>query len=140
MRLPVTACLLSWKRPDNIRLIVDSLQALEFIDEILVWNNNPEIELSYSLPNVRVIQSPKNLGCAARYVCAAQARNEVIYTQDDDALVLDVAQRYESFVADPNRITHGLSQWHCRLRLSRRTSGDAGLGSILLAVLDRASR
>jgi GT2 family glycosyltransferase len=112
MRLPVTACLLSWKRPDNIRLIVDSLHALEFIDEILVWNNNPEIELSCSLPNVRVIQSPKNLGCAARYLCAAQARNDVIYTQDDDALVLDVAQRYESFVADPNRITHGLSQWH----------------------------
>ena len=37
MRLKATACLLSWHRPDNIRLIVDSLHALEFIDEILVW-------------------------------------------------------------------------------------------------------
>lgn len=112
MRLPVTACLLSWQRPDNIRLIVDSLSPLEFIDEILVWNNNPAVSLSFSLPKVRVINSPENLGCAARYLCAAQARNEVIYTQDDDALVLDVAKRHGAFLADPSRISHGLSEWH----------------------------
>ena len=116
MRPPVTACLLSWRRPDNIRLIVESLSPLEFIDEILVWNNNPEVQLSFSLPKVRVISSSENLGCAARYLCAAQARHEVVYTQDDDALVLDVAERYESFVADPSRIAHGLSEWHYRRR------------------------
>jgi hypothetical protein len=40
----------------------------------------------------------------------------VIYTQDDDALVLDVAGRFESFLADPSRIAHGLSEWHYRRR------------------------
>ena len=112
MRPPVTACLLSWQRPDNIRLIVESLHSLEFVDEVLVWSNNPQAQLSFSLPKVRVISSLENLGCAARYLCAAQARNAVVYTQDDDALVLDVAERFDSFLADPGRISHGLSEWH----------------------------
>lgn len=139
MTLPVSACLLSWRRPDNLRLIVESLAPLEFLDEILVWNINPEVRLSFSLPKVRVINSPENRGCAARYLCAAHARNEIIYTQDDDALVLDVVQRYQAFLADPSRITHGLSEWHYprpRLRLSRRAPGDAGLGIVLLTFLD----
>ena len=68
---------MSWHRPDNIRLIVDSLHALEFIDEILVWNNNPRIQLSFSLPrgpSDRIAEEPR---LAARYLCAAQAHHEL---------------------------------------------------------------
>lgn len=108
----VSARLVSWKRPANVDVIVRHLTELPFIDEILVWNNNPEVDLCLSDPKTRVIRSAENLGCYARFLCAAQARNEVIYTQDDDALIGNIPPLYQAFLDDPSRITHGLSDWH----------------------------
>jgi GT2 family glycosyltransferase len=108
----VTACLLSWKRPLNLQVIVDHLHSLPMVDEILVWNNNPEVGLRLTGPRVRVIQSGENVGCQARFLCAQQARNQVIYSQDDDVLVMNVPQMYRAFLLDPSRVTHALSDWH----------------------------
>lgn len=108
----VSACLLSWRRPKNVEAIVRRLHQLAFIDEILVWNNNPACRLQLEGAKVQVIESETNVMCAGRFLCAAQARNEVIYTQDDDALVYNVSQLHQAFLRDPTRITHGLSDWH----------------------------
>lgn len=108
----VSVCLLSWRRPANMAPIVDSLHDLDFVDEILVWNNDPDVDLRLEGSKVRVVRSPENMGCAGRYRCIAEARNEVIYTQDDDALVNDVAGLREAFLRDPTRLTFGLTRWH----------------------------
>lgn len=42
----VTAVLLHWKRTDNLKVIVAALCRYEFIDSILIWNNNPDIALT----------------------------------------------------------------------------------------------
>lgn len=112
----VSACLLSWRRPQNLPAIVRSLEPLEFIDEILVWNNDPACRLDLPGRKVRVIDAERNEGCLGRFLCARQARNETIYVQDDDALVLDVAELYRAFCADPSRIAHGLTPEHYRRR------------------------
>ncbi len=120
----VTACLLSWKRPQNLPLIVQALRRCECIDEILIWNNNPAVKLEIADSHTRVIQSDENLGCYGRFQCAAQARNSIVYVQDDDALNQDVAGLYEHFLRDPNGIAYALAPTHWPHR-NRRIYGEA---------------
>jgi hypothetical protein len=144
---PVTACLLSWKRPGNLAIIINALRQLEFIGEILVWNNNPDVRLDFRDGKTRVIQAADNQVCYGRFLCAAQARNSVIYVQDDDVLNHDVAGLYRQFLRDPTRITHALSEAHWERR-DRQVHRDAhvallGWGAIFLkewlAVFDELS-
>ncbi len=113
---PVSACLISWKRPRNMQRIVDSLEPHDFIDEILVWNNNPEVRLDLGGKKVRVIESPENTLCYGRFLCAFQAKNPIVYVQDDDVLVHNVAEIYRRFLADGSRITHALRRRHYGIR------------------------
>ncbi len=120
----VSACLLSWKRPENIPIIVRALRQVECIDEILIWNNNPDVKLEIQDSNTRVIQSDENLNCYGRFQCAAQARNNIVYVQDDDALNQDVAGLYEHFLREPNGIAYALTPTHWPER-NRRIYGAA---------------
>ena len=108
----VSACLLSWKRPENIGQIITHLRQHSFIDDILVWNNNPELHLDIELEGVRVIQSGQNLVTYGRFLCAQQAHHPIVFTQDDDCIVHNVPELYEAFLASPDRITHGLKHPH----------------------------
>src|SRR5690606_30449651 len=65
---------------------------------------------------VRVIDSDRNLICYGRFKCAQQARNEIIYVQDDDVIVGNVPCLYKHFLADDTCITHALSATHFRAR------------------------
>ena len=44
-----TAIVLHWKRTDNVRLVVAHLCRYTFFDSVLVWNNNPEIQLTHKV-------------------------------------------------------------------------------------------
>jgi hypothetical protein len=100
----ISAILLSWKRSHNLPRIVDELARVPGISEILLWNNNPDIQLR--LPKVTVIQSGRNFGCLARYCLVPLAANDTIWFQDDDLLV--PAGQFEAirpaYEADPSRI------------------------------------
>lgn len=120
----VTACLVSWKRPQNLGPIIESMRAASCIDEILIWNNNPEVSLAFDDPNVRVIPSEQNQSCYGRFLCAAHARNPVIYVQDDDAVNHDIDGLYERYLLDPQRIAHALASTHWNQR-NRRVYGDS---------------
>ncbi|MEP6925660.1 MAG: glycosyltransferase [Pyrinomonadaceae bacterium] len=110
--LLVSVCLLSYKRPQHLQRIVDSLHSYQFVDEILVWNNNSGVKLPLLGDKVRVIESDQNMMCYGRFLCAKEARNNVIYVQDDDAIIKNVPELYHSFLADNSRITHALSPQH----------------------------
>ena len=71
-----------------------------------------------------MIQSGENQSCYGRFLCAAQARNPVIYVQDDDALNPDIPGLYEQFLRDPTRIAHILAPTHWGQR-NRRVYGEA---------------
>ena len=108
----VSACLVSWKRPHNLPTIVRALRSLDCIDEILIWNNNPDVALEIQDERTRVIQSDQNLSCYGRFLCAAQARNSVIYVQDDDALNGDIVGLYRQFLDHPDGVAHSLASTH----------------------------
>jgi hypothetical protein len=120
-RIPrVSACLLSWKRPQNLPVIIATLRETNFINEILIWNNNPELRLEVDDPITRVIESEDNAMCYGRFLCAAEARNRIIYVQDDDAVNHDIEGLYGEFLADPARITHALIPSHSYYRRAER--------------------
>jgi len=112
----ISACLLTWRRPDNVRRIVEHLVAEDCIGEVLVWRNDPAVALDLPWSKARIIDSPTNIICHGRYLCAAQAAHPLVYVQDDDVLVHDIAGLVQRFLADPTRIHFHLSAWHYERR------------------------
>tara|TARA_Y100000310_G_scaffold292504_1_gene321293 strand:- start:1562 stop:2281 length:720 start_codon:yes stop_codon:yes gene_type:complete len=90
--------LLSWKRVLNIRQIVDKyIFHDDLIDEIIIWNNNPEehIEFGDGYDIVKVIncQNPEDFGLITRFCMGSLSKNPMIILQDDDFIL-----PYESLV------------------------------------------
>lgn len=86
----VSAVLLSWKRPEELRQIKKHLSKIDFIDEIIVWENIPQNnKMSYG-----------------RYLGAKQAKNDIIYIQDDDCIVENIREIYTTF--DGKHLSNGL--------------------------------
>ena len=84
--------LLSWKRVSNIRQIVDEyIFHDDLIDEIIIWNNNPEehIEFGEGYDIVKVIncQNPDDFGLITRFCMGSLSKNPMILLQDDDFIL-----------------------------------------------------
>jgi glycosyltransferase involved in cell wall biosynthesis len=112
----VSACLLSYKRVYNMQLIVDHLENIDFIDEIIIWNNDAQKTLNLTGNKVRIIHSPENRICYGRFLCAREARNEFIYVQDDDILVHNISELYQVFKTNPSQLVHALQVGHYQIR------------------------
>jgi glycosyltransferase involved in cell wall biosynthesis len=115
-RNEVSACLLAYNRPGNLQPIIDSLHHYPFINEILVWNNNAANKLHLSGSKVRVINATENMICYGRFLCAQQAKNSIVYFQDDDAIIDNVSVLYQAFLKDSSCITYALSSRHYQVR------------------------
>ena len=87
----VTAVLIQWKRQHNLPMIIQSLTKYPFIDEILIRDNS----------------KCENIKCYGRYTLAKKAKNNIIYTQDDDCVVNNIDQIYEAFIRDQERMATG---------------------------------
>ncbi len=102
----ITAILLSWKRPETMQLLVDSLREYG-IEHIWVWcQENVKPPKGASV----VISSSENLGTWPRYAMAGLAQTSHIFFCDDDWCMLNTgldALRMGASVF-PNRIL-GLS-------------------------------
>ncbi len=108
----LTAIVLNWKRPENLPRIIAALQRCEIVNEIIVWNNNPGINLKLNR-GVCVINSNRDLGLFTRFAAALLAKNDGIFFQDDDV------------VLDENRIMQLHKQWEiapevCHAAFGRR--------------------
>ncbi len=102
--LKFTAILLSWKRPHNLPLLIGELQRIPEVREIILWNNDPEREIS--IPGVTVVNAPRNFRCLARYCMVPLAQHDNIWFQDDDLLVSPDQFRavLAEYARDPGRI------------------------------------
>ncbi|GAA5999501.1 hypothetical protein JCM5350_002780 [Sporobolomyces pararoseus] len=105
----VTAILLHWKRTDNLRVIIASLCHYEFIETIVVWNNNLDVVLSHEdfssarcpSSKLEINNSPQNLLFLARHLACMQATTPYCYFQDDDWFVQSIRSLYAQFKRDP---------------------------------------
>ncbi|GAA5855579.1 hypothetical protein JCM5353_005456 [Sporobolomyces roseus] len=105
----VTAVLLHWKRTENVGVILASLCQYDFIDSIVIWNNNPDIILTHKTfasslcpaSKLRIHNSPRNLLFFARYLACMQASTPYCFFQDDDWLLQPMRSLYAQFKRDP---------------------------------------
>lgn len=98
VRPKVTACLITWKRQHNLPKIIEHLKKHDFIDEIMIRDNNIE----------------ENIINYGRYVNALKAKNDIIYTQDDDYILENLGDLYEAFIKDPTTIAHAGPDYYLR--------------------------
>lgn len=89
--MKISACLIVYKRQQNMAKIVESLLQWPFISEIIIMDNSKR----------------ENTINEARYTAALRAENDWIYTQDDDCIVHNVDKLYEKFCEDPETVVHG---------------------------------
>jgi len=115
----VSAVLLSCHRPKNIVRILQHLGTHDWIDEVIVFDNAPDNSLADSLRVfypygqwITYARSDSNIYTHGRFLAAVMAKNETIYTQDDDCLVFGLRQLWDRFQAKPDRIAHNLHDSH----------------------------
>lgn len=77
-------------------------------DEILVWNNDQP--LGFTMRDVSIIQSHRNLGPQARFLAALAAKGELIFFQDNDVAVQAETLRHlrDQYVQDPDEVCESL--------------------------------
>ncbi len=100
-----TAVVVNWRRPRNIPRIVESLLAQPFVAEVIVWDNSGDLPHPRPQDNrVRVIPS-KNVKLWGRFLAIKEAKHPWIVTQDDDYIVHNWAELWETARANPGVIT-----------------------------------
>jgi len=109
----VTAIILHWKRSLGIRQLIQYYLNSTLFKEIIVWNNNPQVNLTYidivtnnnSSTLIRIINSKENLKDQAKYRACATAQTLVCFYADDD---WDVSRYMKTLIAsfrsDPNAL------------------------------------
>ncbi|KAG9325426.1 hypothetical protein KVV02_004739 [Mortierella alpina] len=133
--IPVTAVILSWKRKEGAKAVVAHLRKYPFIQEILIWNNNPETELLASefadrghrhntanitadhTPSVTVFNSVANLHDFSKYTTCTLAKYDHCYIQDDDWINLAMDSMYALVVDQPDSlVTSTIPAMHAQQR------------------------
>ena len=78
----------SWKRPENVIKILNKEKDYKVIDEIIVFNNNPEIYFDYEKHDkIKIVNTNRDLGLRTRWTNATLATNECLLYQDDDIII-----------------------------------------------------
>lgn len=105
----VSVLILSWKRPDNVKQIIQAQSQYSIVDEIIVFNNNREIKLTLSNPKVKLIESSFDFGLRTRWILGLLARNSTLLFQDDDILLPEKTIRIlTNAVVDDNERAYSL--------------------------------
>jgi hypothetical protein len=93
---PTSVVIMSWARPDNIKLLVDTYLSPaygEVVGHIYIFNANPKYgdKLNRSLPlqddRLTLIQTSRDMGLHARFATAMLAKTETVWIQDDDLMM-----------------------------------------------------
>ena len=128
----VTAVLVQWKRQHYLPEIIESIIKWPFISEILIRDNS----------------KCENIMCSARYELAKKAKNDIIYSQDDDCIVRNLDEICEEFLKDPTTLTTGGIQGYLDVIdeniYGKKQMGMVGWGSFFkkewVSVLDKYTK
>ena len=107
----LTAIILHWKRLSGVKKSIQNYLSTEFFKEIIIWNNNPLIKLTFnqiltnnlSSHKIRIINSEQNLKDEAKYLACSHAQTLACFYADDDWDASDYMKTLiSSFRSDPN--------------------------------------
>jgi len=93
----ISAVLLVWKRTESTKSLVEQVSKIEQVDEIILWNNNPDVQYikeMFNVSNITIINSHINKITFGRYLGASLAKNQKIFVQDDDWNIIDFQKIY----------------------------------------------
>lgn len=85
--MKITALLLNYKRPDNLKKIINSLRNQTIPVEIFLWNNNIDDVRKYDVD--MQINCSKNLMCSPRWLMGGYTNSEYVFSLDDDLMFSD---------------------------------------------------
>jgi hypothetical protein len=134
----LTVVLLSYLRPANIEPIIRGALKCEFVNKIVVQNNNPDIDIhdwvTVSSDRVRIYNSPTRQGAGSRW-SVALGENETFYLAVDDDVFLfpgQIAELFSRLLEDAS-VPHGV---HGVLY----DQGETGSGGALVHLARREAR
>ena len=99
--------LLSFRRMRNLRFIVDSLLLCDFVDEIVLSNNNADVTMEDFVPardpRLRIINQPINCFPGNRYDLARASKAPYCLAIDDDLFLApgQIRKLFQALLADP---------------------------------------
>lgn len=83
-----TAIILSYKRPNNIQRICETILSIPQVKKLILSNNNPLVQLDSFVkindPRFTMIAQEKDSGCITRYVIASLEKSNYFFCIDDD--------------------------------------------------------
>ncbi|MDD5055612.1 MAG: hypothetical protein PHZ00_05095 [Candidatus Peribacteraceae bacterium] len=108
-----TAIVLSYKRPQNIDLLVRLLLATPSVGTVIVSNNNADIRLhpwiAVDDPRVTIIEQPVNRPCLYRYALARRSDAGYFIAVDDDLfLTPDQLEHVCKCLREHPEVPHGI--------------------------------
>ena len=83
----ISVAIMSWKRPHNIEKIVSQYREYNIVDDIVVFNNNPEFQINIKDKKTKCINSNFDYGLMSRFYNALFCKNQTIILHDDDLIV-----------------------------------------------------
>ena len=108
----LSVILLSYKRPRNLNLLLSAVVLCEFVQEILISNNNPEICIEDYIRvqdrRIRIINQPTRRFASIRMELALEATSPYLLAIDDDVFLEpeQIRTLFECLVDDP-AVVHG---------------------------------
>lgn len=96
----------SKKRLANLKKILEKQVGYDLLREIIVWNNNPAVKVSFDHPKVKIINSNFDVGLRCRWIMGAMAKEDCLFVQDDDILTSEEILRalHGKFLFNPERL------------------------------------
>jgi hypothetical protein len=103
----VTGVILNWKRPENVKRILDGWKRKLIVKEAIVVNNNPEHFFKHDWATC--LNLTRDCGLYTRFTAAELASYEEILIQDDDIELPSetINSLYRAYIREPE-IIHGL--------------------------------
>lgn len=101
----ITLILLNWKRPRNASRIINTCLSFRRINEIILWNNNPEYKFKIRHRNIKYFES-RNHFTLSRYAAVFFASNNDIMFHDDDLILKEeqIERLFEAHLEHPHSI------------------------------------
>jgi hypothetical protein len=105
--IPATLIMLNWKRSQQLEYLISKYITAAVFDEIIVWNNSPDIQLKLD-KRVICITPSQDLGMNTRWYAGSVASNKCVFYIDDDLYVENenLEQLYQSWLSN-QAIIHG---------------------------------
>ena len=104
----LTVVIPTYHRADNLKRIVPSITKHGFVRQVIVWNNGHE-KVGWAQKSDRVLFVDSNVCVWGRYLAALRhTDNDWIGTQDDDYILTNWPEIYETAIANPTQIVSAM--------------------------------